>query len=177
MRPDPDCRLCPLYKGRTNMVMPSGDMTSKVAFVGEAPGENEDLTGRPFIGRSGMLLERMLLAEEISRDEVMITNTVKCRPPGNRAPTEEEMKACRPFLESELEGKELVICLGASACRSLLGYEGRMGDIVNTEQTITMNGRCITVIPAYHPAACIYSRMFAGSLRDTVGTVGERMRK
>ena len=175
MRPDPDCRLCGLCEGRTNMVMPSGDLNSKVAFVGEAPGENEDIHGKPFIGKSGMILEGMLSQEDISRDEVMITNTVKCRPPKNRDPTREEMEACRPFLESELSNKELVVCLGASACRSLLGYEGKLGAIVNTVQELEINGKKITVIPAYHPAACIYSRTSTSSLRDTITTVKEYM--
>lgn len=175
MRPAEDCSLCGLCEGRTNLVMPSGDLGSKVAFVGEAPGENEDLQGMPFIGRSGKLLDRLMQEEGLQRSSVMITNTVKCRPPNNRDPTREEMNACRPFLEHELSDKELVICLGRSACRSLLGYEGKMGDIVNTRMPMDIAGRTVIVIPTYHPAACIYSRESTAALRSTIRTVKEHM--
>lgn len=169
--PEKDCKLCGLHAGRTTIVMPSGDLGSKVAFVGEAPGENEDLQGKPFIGRSGKLLDRLMQEEGLDRSKVMITNTVKCRPPGNRDPTEEEMRTCRPFLESELSSKEIVVCLGKSACKSLLGYTGKMGDIVNKKQAILFDGRMVVVIPTYHPAACIYNRDSVEGLRETIRAV------
>lgn len=151
--------------------MPSGDLGSKVAFVGEAPGENEDYWGRPFVGRSGKLLDKIMEEEGVPRAKVMITNTVKCRPPNNRDPTEEEMRACRPFLESELSSKELIVCLGRSACRSLLGYTGKMGEVVNTRLMKEFAGKAVTVIPTYHPAACIYNRDSIDGLRETIRTV------
>lgn len=175
MRPPEDCSLCGLCEGRKNIVMPSGDLDSKVAFVGEAPGENEDLLGRPFIGRSGKLLDRLMEEEGLQRSRVMITNTVKCRPPNNRDPTKEEMKTCRPFLESELMNKEIVVCLGKSACRSLLGYEGKMGDIANTRVPMSIGDSTVTVIPTYHPAACIYNRDSTDALRSTIRAVREHM--
>ena len=83
--PDADCRLCGLCEGRTTIVLPDGDLTSRVVFVGEAPGENEDLQGRPFVGKSGKILENAMDAAGISRSDVMITNTVKCRLANMRA--------------------------------------------------------------------------------------------
>ena len=171
MIPASDCSLCSLHSGRHRIVMPSGNVDSKVAFVGEAPGENEDIQGKPFVGRSGKLLDRIMEEEGLRRSDVMITNTVKCRPPGNRDPTEEEMKACRPFLESELMTKTAVICLGRSACRSLLGYTGKLSEIVNTRIVRKMNGKDVTIIPTYHPAACIYSHDATDGLRLTIRTI------
>jgi len=175
MIPEKDCTRCTLFEHRTQIVMPSGDLNSKVAFVGEAPGENEDFWGKPFVGKSGKLLDRLLQEEGLPRSKIMITNTVKCRPPNNRDPTAEEMTACRPFLEYELRSKELVICLGKSACRSLLGYEGKMGAIVNTRMEKEIGGRMVTVIPTYHPAACIYNRDSMESLKETIRTVRAMM--
>ncbi|MDR0309442.1 MAG: uracil-DNA glycosylase [Candidatus Methanoplasma sp.] len=168
MRPEPDCRLCGLCEGRTRLVLPSGDLNSPIVFVGEAPGEREDLSGKPFVGKSGKLLDSIMEEEGVDRSKVMITNTVKCRPPNNRDPTKEEMKACRPFLDHELSGRKVIIGLGKSACRDLLGYEGKMGDIVNKKMSIKVMGKDVLFIPTYHPAACIYNRESTGALRTTM---------
>lgn len=170
MRPSENCDLCSLCTGRTNLVLPSGDLSSGIAFVGEAPGESEDLQGKPFVGRSGKILDKIMAEEGLDRSKVMITNTVKCRPPNNRDPTKEEMAACRKFLDSELSSCRLVIGLGKSACRDLLGYEGKMGDIVNKKTFITVDGKEIAFIPTYHPAACIYNKEARVGLRETIRT-------
>jgi DNA polymerase len=168
VRPEPDCRLCRLCENRTNIVLPSGNLSSQVVFVGEAPGENEDLSGKPFVGKSGKILNAIMEEEGIDRSAVMITNTVKCRPPNNRDPTKEEMGACRPFLDREMSGRKVIVGLGKSACRDLLGYEGKMADIVNTEMSINVLGKDVLFIPTYHPAACIYSRESRDALRTTM---------
>ncbi|MDR0334686.1 MAG: uracil-DNA glycosylase [Methanomassiliicoccaceae archaeon] len=168
MIPEKNCTRCALCQFRTKIVMPDGDPSSNVIFVGEAPGENEDLIGRPFVGRSGKLLEKIMLEEGIKRSDVLITNTVKCRPPGNRDPTKEEMDACRPFLEHELSGRKVIVGLGRSACRDLIGYEGKMGEIVNKEMKINIGGKELTFLPAYHPAACIYNNDSKAELRRTM---------
>jgi len=168
MIPEKECSRCSLSAFRTKIVMPDGDLNSNVVFVGEAPGENEDLTGRPFVGRSGKLLEKIMNEEGIERKDVMITNTVKCRPPGNRDPTKEEMDACRPFLEHELKGRKVIVGLGRSACRDMIGYEGKMADIVNKEMTVEIAGESVIFIPAYHPAACIYSKGSKSELKRTM---------
>lgn len=168
MIPEKDCRRCPLCEGRTNIVLPDGDVDSKVVFVGEAPGENEDLEGRPFVGRAGKILNGMFEEAGLDRSKVLITNTVKCRPPNNRDPTQEEMDACRPFLDSELEGRTVVIGLGKSACRDLIGFDGSMKEIANTEQTMTVNGKSIIFIPTYHPMACVYRKEARVKLLEAV---------
>lgn len=174
--PSPDCGLCGLCSGRKTIVMPSGDLDSNIALVGEAPGENEDIMGIPFVGRSGKLLDGIMAEVGLQRSKVMITNTVKCRPPNNRDPTEEEMKACRPFLDSELCDKDLVVGLGKSACRDLLGFDGRMADIVNTVQTVRIIDRDVPFIPTYHPAACIYNKDARLVLKKTMELVKEKLR-
>jgi len=174
MIPEKNCARCPLHTYRTKIVMPDGNQNSNVVFVGEAPGENEDLTGRPFVGRSGKLLEKIMLEAGIKRTDVLITNTVKCRPPGNRDPTKEEMDACRPFLEHELSERRVVVGLGRSACRDLIGYEGKMAEIANKEMRIKMNGKEVTFIPTYHPAACIYNNDSKAELRRTMDILKER---
>jgi DNA polymerase len=174
MIPEKNCSLCTLCEFRTKIVMPDGNHDSNVVFVGEAPGENEDLIGRPFVGRSGKLLEKMMLDEGIKRSDVLITNTVKCRPPGNRDPTKEEMSACRPFLDHELSGRKVIVGLGKSACRDLIGYEGKMAEIVNKETTMTVNGKELIFLPTYHPAACIYSNESRAELKRTMNIVKNR---
>lgn len=176
MRPDPDCRLCGLCEGRTHIVLPDGDPSSGIVFVGEAPGENEDLEGRPFVGRSGKILNAMLEEAGIERSSVLITNTVKCRPPKNRDPTHEEMMACRRFLDSEIHDARIVIGLGKSACRDLMGYEGKMADIANVQTTIRVGDRDVPFIPTYHPAATIYNRNSREELRRTIQNLAGMMR-
>ncbi len=169
--PPPDCDRCGLCKGRNNIVLPSGDLSSGIVFIGEAPGENEDLQGRPFVGRAGKILDDAMKAAGISRDDVMITNTVKCRPPNNREPTAEEMAACRPFLDSELKGRKLIIGLGKSSCRDLMGYEGGMKDVVNKIVKIDIDGEEADFLPAYHPMACVYRKEARESLAETMRIV------
>ena len=175
MRPAADCSLCPLCAGRTRIVLPSGNLDSKIAFVGEAPGENEDMEGKPFVGRAGKILDEIMLNAGLKREDFMITNTVKCRPPNNRDPTDEEMRACRPFLEDELVNCKLVVGLGKSACRDLIGYEGSMFKIANKLQIFTIGGKDILFMPTYHPAACIYGDDARRGLRETMEKVKEYM--
>ena len=171
LSPDPDCRLCGLCECRTTIVLPDGNLSSKVVFVGEAPGENEDVQGRPFVGKSGKILEGAMEVAGISRSDVMITNTVKCRPPNNRDPKPEEMEVCRPFLESELSGRSLVVGLGKSAIRDLTGYDGKMSDIVNKVIKLNVGGTEVEFLPTYHPAACIYNKSARSALADAMAIV------
>ena len=175
MRPEPGCELCGLCKGRTRIVFPDGNPSSGIVFVGEAPGENEDLQGRPFVGRSGKILDGMMEEAGFSRADVLITNTVKCRPPGNSDPTAEEMAACRPFLESELEGARLVVGLGKTACRDLMGYDGPMARIANVFTEIEVRGKKVRFLPTYHPAATIYSKESREDLRVAMHMVREEL--
>lgn len=173
LTPDRDCSLCGLCAGRTNIVLPSGDYDSPVVLVGEGPGENEDLQGRPFIGRAGAILDGILEEAGLPRERLLITNTVKCRPPGNRDPTEEEMAACRRFLDSEMASRRLVVGLGKSAIRDLMGYTGPMAPVVNRKQRITVNGEEIDFLPTYHPMACVYRRAARESLLEAMRMIKE----
>ena len=168
MTPDPDCRRCKLCEGRSNVVMPDGDPASPIALVGEAPGAKEDQAGKPFVGSSGKVLTKILEEEGLPRAKVFITNTVKCRPPNNRPPKQEEMDACLPCLEKELEGRRVIITLGRSAAKDLLRREVSMKDEVNRPVTVTIKGREMVLIPAYHPAASFYNPKVKDSLRETV---------
>jgi uracil-DNA glycosylase family 4 len=145
-----DCQRCPLGKLRTNIVFGEGNPRANIVFVGEAPGGDEDLQGRPFVGRAGQLLTKIVAAMKLSRRDVYICNILKCRPPGNRNPRPEEISACEPFLVSQLAAiKPTVICaLGTFAAHTLL----------QTDVPITvLRGRFhsyhgIQVMPTYHPA-------------------------
>ncbi len=171
--PEKDCRLCGLCEGRTNIVLPDGDHGSRVVFVGEGPGENEDLQGRPFVGKSGKILEDAMAEAGFGRSQVLITNTVKCRPPGNRDPRPEEMEACRSFLVSELEGRALVVGLGKSAVRDLMGFDGKMAEVANRVTEIDIGGTRVNFLPTYHPAATIYNRDSRAALKDAMRIVKE----
>lgn len=167
-RPSPDCTLCGLCEGRTQVVYADGNPDAKVVFVGEGPGENEDIQGIPFCGISGKILADAMQAAGFDRSSVLITNTVKCRPPKNRDPKPEEMAACRPFLESELQGRELVVGLGRSAVRDLMGYEGKMTEIVNKVTEIQVGAVRVRFLPTYHPAATIYNKESRAALKDAM---------
>jgi uracil-DNA glycosylase family 4 len=126
------CRKCPIGYERRNNVYGEGDACARVMVVGEGPGETEDQFGRPFVGRAGQLLDRMLAAIDLARSEVYICNTVKCRPttpgpngPRNRAPDPQEMENCRPFLDEQIEivAPEIILALGSPAAKSFLGRD------------------------------------------------------
>jgi len=145
-----DCQRCSLGRVRTNIVFGEGNPKAEIVFVGEAPGGDEDIQGRPFVGRAGQLLTRIIAAMGLKRDDVYICNILKCRPPGNRNPRPEEIAACEPFLIKQLEAiNPRVICaLGTFAAHTLL----------KTDVPITLlRGKFhayhgIQLMPTYHPA-------------------------
>lgn len=159
-----DCRRCALSSGRTTLVFGSGDPHARLMFVGEAPGKNEDLTGEPFVGAAGKLLDELLEGIGLRRDEVYIANMVKCRPPENRDPEAIEIETCAPFLARQIELVDpLVIApLGRFAAHYVL----------RTAEPITaLRGRSFEVdgrrvLPVFHPAAAIYDRSKRGTLED-----------
>ncbi len=112
-----DCRKCGLCETRRNTVFGTGNPNTRVMFVGEAPGQNEDEQGLPFVGKAGELLTAMINACGWRREDVFIANTIKCRPPGNRVPTPTEKEACRPYLELQIKlvNPEYIVCLGGTA--------------------------------------------------------------
>lgn len=148
------CRRCRLSEGRTRVVFGVGDPSAELMFVGEGPGRQEDLAGEPFVGRSGALLDR-LVAEELGleRSSFYIANVVKCRPPSNRDPLPDEVAACRPFLEAQIEqlSPSVIVTLGNFATRALLGREEGITKLRGSRYRC--GGRW--VVPTYHPAAAL----------------------
>ncbi len=144
------CRACPLHRTRRNPVLGEGNPRAILVFVGEAPGAEEDQQGRPFVGKAGELLTRIIKAMGLEREEVYITNVLKCRPPNNRNPRPEEIRACLPFLLRQMEiiKPKLICTLGTFAAQTLL----------DTREKITsLRGRFhqwrgIKVMPTFHPA-------------------------
>jgi DNA polymerase len=145
------CTRCGLCKQRKQTVFARGSGSSGVCFIGEGPGADEDAQGLPFVGKAGQLLDRMIEAMGLGRDEVYVCNIVKCRPPDNRKPEPDEMAACMPYLNEQLEliGPRVIVALGATAVQGLLG---------TTEGIMRMRGKWksyrgqIDVMPTFHPA-------------------------
>jgi DNA polymerase len=144
------CRACPLHASRTHTVPGEGHPAPRLVFVGEGPGAEEDACGRPFVGRSGELLTRMIEAMGLERTEVFILNTVKCRPPGNRTPEGEEMARCRPVLERQLGilAPEVIVALGRPASQSLLRTSAPISRLRGRWQEV--DG--VAVMPTFHPS-------------------------
>jgi uracil-DNA glycosylase len=144
------CVKCRLSQTRTHTVFGEGDVDAKLLFIGEGPGENEDLQGRPFVGRAGELLEKMIVAMGLSRQAVFICNIVKCRPPGNRAPMPDETAACTPYLLEQIEvvRPAVIVTLGLPATQFMLQTKNSMGKMRGQWHS----WRGIKLMPTYHPA-------------------------
>lgn len=144
------CALCKLCKTRTNIVFGDGNERAKLMFVGEAPGENEDLQGRPFVGRAGQLLEKMIEAMGLSRSDVYIANVVKCRPPENRNPEHDEIESFEPFLHRQIDliRPDVVVALGKFAAQTLLRTEIPISQLRGQFHEY----RGIALMPTFHPA-------------------------
>lgn len=145
------CTRCPLHTGRTHVVFGEGNLKSPVMFVGEGPGEQEDLSGRPFVGRAGQLLDKILEAAHIPRESVYITNMVKCRPPGNRNPQRDEIDACWPFLSRQIQliAPKIIVSLGNVPTQFFL--KTTQGITKTRGQFYPWKGG-IEVFPMYHPS-------------------------
>jgi DNA polymerase len=145
-----DCRRCRLCQARSRVVFGVGNARAKVVFIGEGPGAEEDRLGEPFVGSAGQLLNAMLRAINLRREDVYIANVIKCRPPKNRDPEPGEAATCLPFLRRQLEliEPEVIVVLGRIAARYLLGFQGA----INTYRGrwTTWEGR--DVLPTFHPA-------------------------
>jgi DNA polymerase len=150
------CSRCPLAAGRTQVVWGEGDPHADLLVVGEGPGRDEDLQGRPFVGRSGQLLDRLLGQElELERSQCYIANVVKCRPPGNRDPEPHEIDACRPWLEAQVELIEprVILTLGNFATRLLLESKDGIRKLRGRVYPYGPTGA--SLVPTYHPAAAL----------------------
>jgi uracil-DNA glycosylase len=156
-----ECKKCPLHRGRTKAVPGEGPENAEIMFIGEAPGFHEDQQGRPFVGAAGQFLEELLESIGLSREDVFITNVIKCRPPGNRDPLPGEMKACEPHLERQIEliQPTVVVTLGRfSMARAF--PDARISHVHGQARKVAG----IVYYPMYHPAAALHRP----SLRSTV---------
>ena len=149
-----DCQLCDLAAKRTQVVWGDGPATARVVFIGEAPGRKEDEGGRPFIGAAGHLLDELLAAAHITRSDVYITNIVKCRPPGNRDPLDDEIVACRSYLNRQLQllHPRVIVTLGRFSTHLILQTTAGISSL----QGRVFERHGYKVLPLYHPAAVIY---------------------
>ena len=149
-----NCLKCNLGKSRKNFVFGVGDFNASLLLVGEAPGEQEDLSGEPFVGRAGKLLDKMLYAISRSREnDVFICNVLKCRPPDNRDPSKEEILKCEPYLVNQIDliQPKLIVALGRVAGKTLLGVDKSLKDMRNTIHSYHGTSLIVT----YHPAALL----------------------
>jgi uracil-DNA glycosylase len=145
-----DCTRCALHKGRNKLVFADGDPYARLMFVGEGPGADEDAQGLPFVGRAGQLLNNMITAMGLKREEVYIANIVKCRPPQNRTPEPEEANTCSPFLFRQIDvvEPEVIVALGATAATYLLGQRQPLAGLRGRVHSF----RASKLIVTYHPA-------------------------
>lgn len=148
-----DCILCPLSKTRTNIVFGKGNHNADIMFIGEAPGFYEDQSGDVFVGRAGTVLNQMLESINLKREDVYITNIVKCRPPDNRNPSDAEIQACRNFLKWQIRLIEpsIIVCLGAVAAKSLI----RDNFKISKDRGVWYDCKDYSIIATYHPAALL----------------------
>ncbi len=169
-----DCRRCGLHTGRTNLVFGEGNEKARLVFVGEGPGFDEDREGRPFVGKSGQLLTRIIEnGMGLKRNEVYICNVVKCRPPGNRDPNPDEISVCIPFLKAQLSiiGPEVICALGRVACQALLG--GAFAITRDRGHWRTYEG--IPLMPTFHPAYLLRNPAAKRPVWDDVKSIMEKL--
>jgi len=148
------CTKCGLSQSRNKVIFGEGNQNAKIFLIGEAPGRDEDIIGRPFIGKSGQLLDKILEACGFNREEhVFISNIIRCRPPGNRIPSEQEAKTCMPYLfrQINLVNPEILVLLGSTALKYMFGQDKKITRIHGT--WLNWNNRL--AMPVYHPAALL----------------------
>ena len=173
------CKKCPLGELRTNAVPGSGSYDAKIMFVGEAPGYWEDQKGLPFVGRAGKVLDELLESIELRREEVYITNVVKCRPPNNRDPTEEEIKACSPYLDKQIDiiRPKVIVPLGRHSMAYILKKFGFEPEPISKMHGKVLEARTlfgkIVIMPMYHPAVALYKPQLREELEKDVKKLKE----
>ena len=169
-----DCRRCDLHNGRKHMVFGEGNPKARLVFVGEGPGVDEDREGRPFVGKSGQLLTRIIEnGMGITRDMVYICNVVKCHPPGNRDPKPDEIKVCLPFLKAQLSiiGPDVICALGRVACQALMGSDFKITR--DRGQWRTYEG--IPLMSTFHPAYLLRNAAAKRPVWDDVKSIMSKL--
>ncbi len=171
------CRKCPLWKEAHHAVPGEGSVTAGLMFIGEAPGKQEDLTGRPFVGRAGALLEKLLAGIGLVRSDVFIANIVKHRPPENRDPRENEIEACTPYLDHQIGivKPDVIVTLGRHSTRYILSRIpvefDRITDIRGNVYAATIAGHPVRIIPTLHPAAALYNPAYRTDLEEDFAVI------
>ena len=147
------CHRCDLSQGRTNVVFGEGNKKARLMFIGEGPGYNEDQQGRPFVGKAGQLLDKMIEAIGLKREDVYIANVVKCRPPNNRNPYEEESVICIEYLRWQVKiiNPDIIVCLGAIAARNIISPDFK----ITADRGKWIQRGSFYIMPTYHPAALL----------------------
>jgi uracil-DNA glycosylase len=162
------CTRCPLHAGRTRAVFGAGNADADLLFVGEAPGAEEDRQGLPFVGRAGQLLNQLLEGIGMRREDVFVANILKSRPPGNRDPQPEEIEACWPYLERQIQLIEprVIATLGNFATKKLTGSRVGITRVRGTPQVHELAARTVFIFPLLHPAAALRTPSLADTLRE-----------
>jgi len=168
------CTRCPLHHGRTKAVPGEGPENAEIMFIGEAPGFYEDQQGRPFVGAAGQFLEELLESIGLKREQVFIANVIKCRPPGNRDPLPEEIEACKPFLDRQIEliKPRLVVTLGRYSMARVLP-KARISSVHG--QPIKVGG--VIYYPMYHPAAALHQPSLRRDVEADMRRIPELLRE
>ena len=167
------CTQCALHNGRTNAVFGEGPYRARIFIIGEAPGAKEDEAGKPFVGRAGKLLDEMLEKEGLSRkNNVFISNIVKCRPPKNRIPGKKEVEACFPYIEQQIDliNPEILVLLGATALKSFTGSTEKITNLRGNWWK--KDGRLI--MPTYHPAAVFRNPAYRKFIEQDIKTISKK---
>lgn len=175
-----NCTLCPLHKTRTNAVPGEGPENADIMLIGEAPGYYEDQKGRPFVGNAGEVLTELLKKAGLKREEVFIGNVLKCRPPENRDPTEEEIEACSPYLKNQIRKikPKLIVSLGRFATRLLLNRQIKISREHGKLKKSDYGGWSCKLFVSYHPAAALYGGGTREKLEEDfkkLGTLTEKL--
>ena len=169
-----ECKKCDLYKTRINPVFGEGSQNAEIMFIGEAPGFNEDKQGKPFVGQAGKILDELLNSINLKREEIYITNILKCRPPGNRNPQEDEINSCAYYLNKQIEliQPKVICCLGNFAIKFIFkkfnldkeiqGVSKIHGKVLKVS---TLNGQ-MKIIAMYHPAVATYDSSKINMLKE-----------
>ncbi|MEM2168706.1 MAG: type-4 uracil-DNA glycosylase [Candidatus Bathyarchaeia archaeon] len=168
------CKKCSLWKSRKNPVVGDGDINASIVFIGEAPGYWEDIKGKPFVGSAGRLLNEFLKKAGLSRESVYITNVVKCRPPGNRDPRPDEIKACSPYLDRQLDliRPRVIVTLGRHSTAYLFSRAGMgfrsISEVQGKVFDVNLWKTKVYIAPSYHPAAALYNAGLRKYIEETI---------
>jgi len=173
------CKKCALYRYAKNAVPGEGNPNAKIMLIGEAPGKKEDLTGRPFVGNAGKLLDSVLEKAGIIRKNIFISNIAKHRPPDNRAPKPDEIEACIPYLDRQIKiiRPKIIVPLGMHSTKYILEKAGLEFTTISNVRGKVFDGSAlgskIKIVPSFHPAAAIYNRKLGETIEDDFKKIAE----